>query len=78
VPGLGIKSAKKIVSARRFGKLTMEHLRKFGVMLNRAKYFLICESKGYESRDLTEEKIKNKIFSISQSKFAPTQQLSLF
>jgi hypothetical protein len=47
-------------------------------MLNRAKYFLVCESNGYETRDLTEEKIKNKILSFSQGKFAPTQQLSLF
>jgi len=78
IPGLGVKSAKKIIAARKFGKLTMEHLRKFGVMLNRAKYFLTCESKGYETRDLTEEKIKNKILSVSQGKFAPTQQLSLF
>jgi putative DNA modification/repair radical SAM protein len=78
IPGLGVKSAKKIVASRKFGKLTMEHLRKFGVMLNRAKYFLVCESNGYETRDLTEEKIKNKILSFSQGRFAPTQQLSLF
>jgi putative DNA modification/repair radical SAM protein len=78
IPGLGVKSAKKIVASRKFGKLTIEHLRKFGVMLNRAKYFLVCESNGYETRDLTEEKIKNKILSFSQGKFAPTQQLSLF
>jgi putative DNA modification/repair radical SAM protein len=78
IPGLGVKSAKKIVASRKFGKLTIEHLRKFGIMLNRAKYFLVCESNGYETRDLTEEKIKNKILSFSQGKFAPTQQLSLF
>jgi predicted DNA-binding helix-hairpin-helix protein len=78
IPGLGVKSAKKIVASRKFGKLTIEHLRKFGVMLSRAKYFLVCESNGYEIRDLTEEKIKNKILSFSQGKFAPTQQLSLF
>lgn len=78
IPGLGVKSAKKIVAARKFGKLTLEHLRKFGVMLNRAKYFLVSESKGYQIHDLTEEKIKNRILSFSQSKFAPTQQLNLF
>lgn len=78
IPGLGVKSAKKIVAARKFSKLTLEHLRKFGVMLNRAKYFLVCESKGYEARELPEEKIKQKILAFSQSKFAPKGQLSLF
>lgn len=76
VPGIGVKSAKKIVAARRFGRLMMEHLRKFGVALNRVRYFVECEGKGYERRDLTEQKIKNRILSASQDKFS--SQLNLF
>ena len=39
VPGIGVKSAHKIVQARRFTNLTLEHLKKIGVSTNRAKYF---------------------------------------
>ncbi|MEO6038195.1 MAG: putative DNA modification/repair radical SAM protein [Saprospiraceae bacterium] len=42
IPGVGVKSAKKIITARRFGRLRYEHLQQFGVVLKRAKYFLIC------------------------------------
>ena len=42
VPGIGVKSAMMIVRARRFGKLTSENLKKFGVVLKRAKYFITC------------------------------------
>lgn len=40
VPGIGVKSARLIVEARRFRKLTSDHLRKIGVVLKRARYFL--------------------------------------
>lgn len=42
VPGIGPKSAKKIVSGRRFRKLREEHLKKIGVIWKRAKYFISC------------------------------------
>ena len=40
IPGIGVKTAKKIVSARRFQVLTMEHLSKIGAAVNRARYFI--------------------------------------
>ncbi len=40
VPGIGVKSAKKIIRARKFGKIRMEQLRKLGIAWNRAQYFL--------------------------------------
>ena len=42
VPGIGVKSAKLIVASRRYGSLTSEHLKKMGVVLKRAKYFITC------------------------------------
>lgn len=45
VPGLGVNSAKRIVSARRYGNLTFEDLRKIGVVLKRAVYFITCNGK---------------------------------
>jgi putative DNA modification/repair radical SAM protein len=40
VPGLGLKSAKKILQSRRFRRLTLENLRLLGVKLSRSKFFV--------------------------------------
>jgi putative DNA modification/repair radical SAM protein len=42
VPGIGVKSAQLIITSRKFGRLTSENLRKMGVVLKRAKYFITC------------------------------------
>ncbi len=42
VPGIGIKSAKLIVSARQHRKLTLDSLKRFGVVLKRAMFFIVC------------------------------------
>ena len=42
VPGIGVKSAKKIVIARRFQRITWDNLRTFGVAAKRAQFFIIC------------------------------------
>ena len=45
VPGIGPKSAMRIVKSRRSSHLSFEHLKKIGVVLKRAKYFITCEGK---------------------------------
>ena len=40
VPGLGMRSAQRIVQARRYGPVRWEHLRRMGVALKRARYFI--------------------------------------
>ena len=40
VPGIGHKSARRIVAARRHGTVRWEHLRTMGVVLKRAQYFI--------------------------------------
>ncbi|MCD8237257.1 MAG: putative DNA modification/repair radical SAM protein [Prevotellaceae bacterium] len=42
VPGIGVKSAALIVSSRRFGRVTSFHLKKMGVVMKKAKYFITC------------------------------------
>lgn len=42
VPGIGTKSAQLIITSRRYGRLNSEHLRKMGVVMKRAKYFITC------------------------------------
>lgn len=80
IPGLGMKSVYKILNARRFRRLNWEHLKKIGLALNRAQYFLICDSHQFERRDLSSEKIKGLILQNSTSKYTTTlsNQLTLF
>lgn len=40
VPGIGVRSAQLIASGRRFSKIRLEHLKKMGVVLKRAQYFI--------------------------------------
>lgn len=49
VPGIGPKSAKRIVEARKSGSLSFEALKKIGVVLKRAQYFLTCRGKSLVS-----------------------------
>ena len=42
VPGLGTKSAWLIVNSRRFNRLTSYDLKKMGVIMKKAKYFITC------------------------------------
>ena len=44
-PGVGVKSAKRIMAARRLGSLDYQALKKFGVVLKRAMYFITCGGK---------------------------------
>lgn len=80
IPGLGMKSVGKILNARRFRKLNWDHLKKIGIALNRAKYFMVCDSRYRERRDLQPAQIKGLILQNSQGKFRSnySSQLSLF
>ena len=45
VPGMGVKSVKRIIAARRQGLLDFESLKKMGVVLKRAMYFITCSGR---------------------------------
>ncbi len=77
IPGVGIISAQKIIKARRVSSLNFEHLKKLGVVLKRAKYFITCRGKMLE-RSFTEFKmpeIKQAMISAEKPKY---EQLRLF
>lgn len=57
IPGVGVKSAGRIVAARRFGNLTFEDLKKIGVVLKRALYFITCNGKMMYPTKLEEQYI---------------------
>ncbi len=78
VPGIGVKSAMMIVRARRFGKLTSDNLKKFGVVLKRAKYFITCNQLP-APKDILTLNLRNLL--LDKNPVTPqfnTTQLSLF
>ena len=77
IPGIGVKSAQKIVQARRFGRLRYEHLKKIGVVLRRAKYFILCADKDFMNIGWKPEVVKAQILH-ADPKRRNAAQLSLF
>ncbi|GFZ30581.1 putative DNA modification/repair radical SAM protein [Clostridium zeae] len=59
IPGIGIRGAQKIISARKINSLDFYDLKKLGVVLKRAQYFITCKGKYFGSVPLDEERIKN-------------------
>ena len=68
VPGIGVKSAQKIVTARRQAKLDYADLRKLGVVLKRANYFILCSGKRAEGLIVTKTGIMRQLMSASTVK----------
>lgn len=79
VPGIGVKSAHKIVQARRFQNLTLEHLKRIGVAVNRARYFISVSNENSHLKFLNALNLKEIILSDTKSKFENpfSNQLSL-
>lgn len=61
VPGIGEKSARKILGARRYGSLDFEDLRKMGVVLKRAVYFITCKGKTFFPVKMEEQAITQSL-----------------
>ena len=57
VPGLGVRSALKIVKARRVGNLRFEDLKKMHISMKKAKYFITCMGKTYGNLWIRQELI---------------------
>ena len=77
VPGLGTKSAWLIVNSRRFGRLTSYDLKKMGVVMKKAKYFITCGelADGYSQpivgiNELRPERLRPLLVSKAQQKRA--------
>ncbi|MFW2082360.1 putative DNA modification/repair radical SAM protein [Acinetobacter guillouiae] len=74
VPGIGVRSAKKIVQARRFGKIHIDQIKKLGIAYNRAMHFIRCADTPPFLKDQLPSQIRQKILQTGHSKY--TQQLS--
>lgn len=79
VPGIGVTSAKKIISTRRNIKMNYETLKKLGVVLKRAKYFILCNGTYYTSSALFNKSfIKASLSEKEKLKLPDYKQLDLF
>ena len=66
IPGIGVKSAQKIVKARRGCRLTFEHLKKLNVSLKRALYFITCNGKMLYHTKIEEDYITRNLLNIKE------------
>ncbi|MCI8575887.1 MAG: putative DNA modification/repair radical SAM protein [Bacilli bacterium] len=80
IPGIGVKSAKRILSARRIFQLTFDDLKKMGVVLKRAKYFITCNGKYFMSPQFFQKEFieKNLVLEEKLPSFGAHEQLRLF
>lgn len=82
VPGIGPKSAQRIVAARRMGRLDFDALRRMGVVLKRAVYFITCSGRQMYPLKMSEDFILRNLLSTERGR-GPAEtvtyrQLSLF
>jgi putative DNA modification/repair radical SAM protein len=61
IPGIGIRGAEKILKARRFQALSFENLKKLGISLKRAKYFITIRGKYFGEKQFYPEYIKRAL-----------------
>ncbi len=66
IPGIGVKSAQKIVKARRGCKITFEHLKKMNVSLKRALYFITCNGKMLYRTKIEEDYITRNLLNVKE------------
>ncbi|WP_461419227.1 putative DNA modification/repair radical SAM protein [Gudongella sp.] len=75
VPGIGVKSARRIISSRRFAKVGFDDLKKMGVALKRAKHFITIDGRHFGISSMDEVKIRSAIIGGSPMGL---EQLSIF
>ena len=80
VPGIGPTSAKRIVSARRTAHLRFEDLKKLGVVVKRAQYFVLCDGHAAPGRRFSPATIVQQLEALERGLLpsGEMQQLSLF
>ncbi len=80
VPGIGVRSARRILTARRAGPLTFEGLKRLGVVLKRAQYFLTCSGRAPRGLKISEDGLLRRLISLEAPALAQPEpeQLSLF
>ena len=80
VPGIGVTSAKRILVSRRGGRLRHEDLKKLGVVMKRAQYFILCDGRMTDGLRFTQDTLLRQLIA-QEAPGLPQpemEQLSLF
>lgn len=78
VPGIGVKSAKLIITSRRYGRLTSEQLKKIGVVMKRARYFIVCRELPMQTvNELTPQYVRRQVSQKQKKAAAELLQYSI-
>lgn len=81
IPGIGVTSAKRIMTSRRYFTINFNDLKKMGVVLKRAKYFITCNGKYFINNDMFKKDFIESNLILEESKstlYNNSTQLSLF
>ena len=80
VPGVGVTSAQRILNARRVGRLRPEQLRRLGVVMKRAQYFLTASGRMAEGLRFSQDSLLRQLIAVEQPLLPQPEmvQLSLF
>ncbi|MBQ7573498.1 MAG: putative DNA modification/repair radical SAM protein [Clostridia bacterium] len=76
IPGIGVRSAKKIIRARRYSKLSFSDLKRMRISMKRARYFITCNGHTFENMWLRQELITPLM--LSDAGASGYGQMSLF
>ncbi len=78
VPGIGVKSAKLIIASRRYGRLNSHQLKKIGVVMKRAQYFIVCRELPMQTvNELTPQYVRRQISQKQKKHAADLLQYSI-
>lgn len=75
VPGIGVTSAKRIVMTRKYSTIRYEHLKKLGIVIKRAKYFIVVNGEFFGFKKENPELLRNALM---EKEKMVTEQLRLF
>lgn len=80
VPGIGPTGARRILSARRTGPLHFDDLKKMGIVLKRAQFFILCGGRMREGLHFTADTLAFQLQAVERGSLpaSAAQQLSLF
>lgn len=80
VPGIGPTGARRILSARRTGLLHFDDLKKMGIVLKRAQFFILCSGRMREGLHFTADTLAFQLQAVERGSLpaSAAQQLSLF
>ena len=74
IPGIGVKSARLIVASRRFSKLGFYQLKKMGVVMKKAQYFITCSELPMRTvNEMTPQGVRNLLVQKSKKKYDDRQ-----